>query len=135
MAPPSALAQAAERMRRIRLLMSFEADEPEAHARRTAFVQGLQKLRAATSRLTPGGPRMMPDRDRRYSAGLVALAPDVILATGSRGVAALQQVTHSVLILFANVIDAVGAGLVASLGRPGGNTTGFTAFEYGLAGR
>jgi putative tryptophan/tyrosine transport system substrate-binding protein len=78
---------------------------------------------------------MMPDRDRRYSAGLVALAPDVILATGSRGVAALQQVTHSVLIVFANVIDAVGAGLVASLGRPGGNTTGFTAFEYGLAGR
>jgi putative tryptophan/tyrosine transport system substrate-binding protein len=134
MAPPSALAQAAERMRRIRLLVSRRTN-PEAHARRTAFVQGLQKLRAATSRLTPGGPRMMPDRDRRYSAGLVALAPDVILATGSRGVAALQQVTHSVLIVFANAIDAVGAGLVASLGRPGGNTTGFTAFEYGLAGR
>jgi putative tryptophan/tyrosine transport system substrate-binding protein len=91
-APSSALAQATERMRRIGVLMSFEADEPEAHARRTAFVQGLQKLGWTEGRDVQIDTRWAADdadRDRRYSAGLVALAPDVILATGNRGVAAL----------------------------------------------
>jgi putative ABC transport system substrate-binding protein len=66
---------------------------------------------------------------------LVGLAPDVILAGASPSVAALQRVTRSVPIVFANVVDPVGAGFVASLARPGGNTTGFSAFEYSLSGK
>jgi putative ABC transport system substrate-binding protein len=72
---------------------------------------------------------------RRYSEELVALAPDVILASASSSVAALQRITRSVPIVFANVVDPVGAGFVASLARPGGNTTGFSAFEYSLSGK
>ena len=75
------------------------------------------------------------DLYRRYAEELVALAPDVILASGSPSVAALQRVTRSVPIVFANVIDPVGAGFVTSLARPGGNTTGFSAFEYSLSGK
>jgi putative tryptophan/tyrosine transport system substrate-binding protein len=74
------------------------------------------------------------DRYRTYAAELVALAPDVILASTSQSVAALLQTT-TVPIVFAIVIDPVGAGLVASLARPGGNTTGFTLFEYSLSGK
>jgi putative ABC transport system substrate-binding protein len=75
------------------------------------------------------------DQYRKYSEELVALAPDVILAAAGPSVAALQQVTRSVPIVFANVIDPVGAGFVASLAHPGGNTTGFTAFEYSISGK
>ena len=75
------------------------------------------------------------DRSRTYAAELVALAPDVILAAGSLSVAALQQTTRTVPIVFVNIIDPVGAGFVASLARPGGNTTGFTSFEYSLSGK
>jgi ABC-type uncharacterized transport system substrate-binding protein len=71
----------------------------------------------------------------RSAEELIALAPDVILASASAGVAALQRITSSVPIVFANVIDPVGAGFVASLARPGGNTTGFSAFEYSLGGK
>ena len=74
-------------------------------------------------------------RPRKYAAELVALAPDVILAAGSASVAALQQTTRTVPIVFAIVIDPVGAGFVASLSRPGGNATGFSAFEYSLSGK
>ena len=66
---------------------------------------------------------------------MIALAPDVVLASGSANVTALQQITRSVPIVFANVIDPVGAGLVSSLARPGGNTTGFSSFEYSLSGK
>ena len=66
---------------------------------------------------------------------MVALAPDVIFASASVNVAALQRVTRTVPIVFANVIDPVGAGFVASLARPGGSTTGFSAFEYSLSGK
>ena len=72
------------------------------------------------------------DRDRRYAAELVALAPDVILDSGTLSVAVLQQVTRTVPIVFGGVTDPVGAGLVETLARPGGNITGFTVFEYGI---
>ena len=75
------------------------------------------------------------DRYRRYSEELVALALGVILASGSASVVALQRVTHSVPIVFVNVFDPVGAGFVNSMARPGGNTTGFTAFEHSLSGK
>src|SRR5499433_911711 len=72
-------------------------------------------------------------RYRTYAAELVGLAPDVILASAS--VAALQQASRNAPIVFANVIDPVGAGFVTSLAQPGGNVTGFTAFEYGISGK
>jgi putative tryptophan/tyrosine transport system substrate-binding protein len=72
---------------------------------------------------------------RKYAAELVALAPDAILAMSTPAVLALQQATHTVPIVFVQVIDPVGAGMVASLARPGGNTTGFAAFEYGMSGK
>ena len=75
------------------------------------------------------------ERYRRYAAELVALAPDVILATAGPSVVALQQATRTVPIVFVQLIDPVGAGLVASLARPGGNITGFTAFEYGMSAK
>ena len=75
------------------------------------------------------------ERNRRYAAELVALAPDVILADGSATVAPLQQATRTVPIVFAHVADPVGAGFVDSLARPGGNATGFIPFEYGMSGK
>jgi len=75
------------------------------------------------------------DSLRRYAAELVALAPDVILAISSPTVAALQEVTREVPIVFAGVIDPVGAGFVESMARPGGNITGFIAFEYAIAAK
>jgi putative ABC transport system substrate-binding protein len=67
---------------------------------------------------------------RKYAEELVALAPEVILATGTPVVEALQHVTRTVPIVFVTVVDPIGAGFVASLARPGGNTTGFTLFEF-----
>ena len=75
------------------------------------------------------------DLCRRYAEELVALAPDVILASATQSVTALQRVTRSVPIVFANVADPVGAGFVSSLARPGGNTTGFVSFEYIISGK
>src|SRR5439155_6779313 len=72
---------------------------------------------------------------RKYAAELVALAPDVILASASTAVSALQQTTRAVPIVFVTVIDPVGAGFVESLARPGGNVIGFSLFEYGLSGK
>src|SRR5262249_47995693 len=72
---------------------------------------------------------------RKYAEELVALAPDVILATGNPVVEALQRVTRTVPIVFVTVADPVGAGFVESLARPGGNTTGFTLFEFGISGK
>ena len=74
-----------------------------------------------------------PDDARKYAAELVALAPDVILASGGTVVGALLQTTRTVPIVFTQIADPVGGGLVASLSRPGGNATGFTAFEYGMS--
>ena len=76
-----------------------------------------------------------PDLYRRNAEELVALAPDVLLASGNLSVVAFQKVTRSVPIVFANVIDPVGAGFVRSQARPGGNTTGFVSFEYSISGK
>ena len=77
----------------------------------------------------------MPTDIRRHAAELVALAPDVILATGTPTMAALLQATRTVPIVFAMIADPVGAGFVESLARPGGNVTGFMQFEYGMSGK
>jgi putative tryptophan/tyrosine transport system substrate-binding protein len=136
--PLAARAQQAERMRRIGALINLAADDPEALGRITAFVQGLQQLGWTDGRNVRIDARWAAgsaDNFRKYAAELVALAPDVILAASTQAVAALQQATHTVPIVFVHVIDPVGAGMVASLARPGGNTTGFTVFEYGMSGK
>jgi ABC-type uncharacterized transport system substrate-binding protein len=134
--PLVARAQQAERMRRIGALMNLSADDPEAQARVAAFLQGLQEAGWAVGRNVQIDIRWgMGDaeRVRKNVTELVALAPDVIFANTFPIVVALQQATHAVPIVFAGLIDPVGAGVVASLARPGGNTTGFAGFEYGLS--
>jgi putative tryptophan/tyrosine transport system substrate-binding protein len=123
-------------MRRIGVLMNTRLDEPEGQTRVTAFMQGLEKLGWTGDRNVRVDIRWAGDDAnlyRRYATELVA--SDVIVASASPSVAALQQVTRSVPIVFANVIDPVGAGFVDSLARPGGNTTGFTVFEYSISGK
>ena len=136
--PLAARAQQPDRMRRVGVLVSRIADDPEEQARLAAFVQGLQKLGWTEGRNVRIDYRWAAgdaDRSRTYAAELVALAPDVIVAAGSQSVAALEQTTRTVPIVFASVVDPVGAGYVPSLARPGGNATGFTAFEYSLSGK
>ena len=135
--PLAAHAQQPDRMRRIGVLMNAAADDPEGQARNTAFVQALLQLG-----WTDGGNAHIETRwgtdagsTRKYAAELVALAPDVILATASTATSALQETTRSVPIVFVNVTDPVGAGYVESLARPGGNITGFSSFEYEFSGK
>jgi len=125
-------------MRRIGVLSSLAADDPETQARHAAFLQGLQEWGWTTGRNVQIDYRWgagVVDRFRKYAVELVALAPDVILATGTPVTAALLQATRSVPIVFVQVVDPVANGFVESLARPGGNATGFTIFEYGLGGK
>jgi ABC-type uncharacterized transport system substrate-binding protein len=134
--PLAARAQQPERVRRIGVLAFQAADEPETQVRVAAFVRRLQELGWTEGRnLQIEHRRAAGDADnaRRYAAELVAIAPDVILASGASTVSALQRATRTVPIVFVNVIDPVGAGFVDSLSHPGGNITGFTNFEYGLS--
>jgi putative ABC transport system substrate-binding protein len=136
--PFAARAQQSVRMRRIGVLMSTGVQDAPAQARLAAFLQGLQEFGWAVGRnvrIDIRWPEADPERTRRDAADLVALAPEVILATGSATTAPLQLVTRTVPIVFTIVPDPVGAGFVDSLARPGGNTTGFTSFEFGLAGK
>jgi putative ABC transport system substrate-binding protein len=136
--PLAARAQQGERMRRIGVLMTVAADDPESQRRMTAFVQGLQELGWTDGRNVRIDTRWSAadaDIGRRYAAELVALAPDVILASGGTVVGALLQASRTVPIVFTLTVDPVGAGFVASLARPGGNATGFTGYEYGLSGK
>jgi putative tryptophan/tyrosine transport system substrate-binding protein len=136
--PLAARAQQGERVRRVGVLTGTVPDDPEGQARIAAFHQGLQQLGWTDGRNVRIDIRWSAgsaDRFRTYATELVGLAPDVILASASASVAALQQASRSVPIVFANVIDPVGAGFVASLAQPGGNATGFTAFEYGISGK
>jgi ABC-type uncharacterized transport system substrate-binding protein len=136
--PRAARAQRPDRMRRIGVFMSLAADDAEGQTRISAFMQGLQELGWAVGRNVRIDYRWGAgdaDRFRRYAAELVALAPDVILATGGTIMGPLQRATRDVPIVFVNVTDPVGAGLVATLARPGGNATGFTLFEYGMSAK
>jgi len=136
--PLAARAQQGERMRRIGMLMSFTADDPEAQARMLAFAQELQHLGWTVGRNLRIDIRWGAgdaDRNRKYAAELLALGPDLVLANGGAELTSLRQATRSVPIVFANVIDPVGQGFVASLARPGGNITGFTSTEFGQSGK
>ncbi len=136
--PVAARAQQPERIRRIGVLMSQQADDAESMARIAGFLQGLQDLGWTVGRNVRIDYRWSAgdaDRTRRFAAELATLVPDVILASGGSTVGPLQQVTRTIPIVFAQVTDPVGAGYVASLARPGGNTTGFTLFEFGIGGK
>jgi putative ABC transport system substrate-binding protein len=136
--PLAARAQQHERMRRIGVLMNVAADNPRGQAGVAAFQQVLQQLGWSDGRNVRIDTRWGAndaDLDRRYAAELAALAPDVILASSTPSVTALQHVTRTLPIVFVQVSDPVGAGVVDTLARPGGNTTGFMNFEYSLSGK
>jgi putative tryptophan/tyrosine transport system substrate-binding protein len=132
--PLAARAQQRERVRRVGVLMPFTADDPEGQARLLAFAQGLQQVGWAVGsnlRIDTRWGGGDAERNRKYAAELLALAPDVILANGSPELRPFLQATHDLPIVFTNVTDPVGQGLVASLPRPGANVTGFTSYEFG----
>jgi putative tryptophan/tyrosine transport system substrate-binding protein len=136
--PLAARAQQREPMRRIGVLMNTAADDPESLARVTAFAQGLQELGWIDGRNVRIDYRWGAadvDRIRRYAEELVALAPHVVVSSGTPTVVALQQATSSVPIVFVQAVDPVGGGFVENLARPGGNITGFSVFEYGISGK
>lgn len=136
--PTIVRAQQPERVRRISVLTPLVADDAEVKIRFAAFLQGLQQLGWTEGRNVHIDYRWGAgnvETIRRQSADLAALAPDVILATGSSTVGPLLQATRTVPIVFVVVPDPVGAGFVNSLARPGGNATGFIQFEYGVSGK
>jgi putative tryptophan/tyrosine transport system substrate-binding protein len=136
--PLAASAQQAERVRRIGVLLSLSADDPQGQARLMAFLQGLQQLGWTDGRNMRIDARWSggnADDARKYAAELVALAPEVILASGGSVAGPVLQVTRTVPVVFTITPDPVGAGFVASLARPGGNATGFTQVEYGTSAK
>jgi len=131
-------AQQPERVRRIGVLMSIDADNTEARPRLTAFHQSLQKLGWTDDRNVRIDVRWGAgdnDRIRDFAAELVSLAPDAILAAGSVPLENLLKVTRTLPIVFVHVVDPVGAGFVRTLARPGSNVTGFMQFEYSVSGK
>src|SRR6478736_496810 len=128
--------RAQQGVRRIGIVMNLAADDPEGQARVAAFLQGLQEAGWVVGRNAQIDIRWGmgdPERIRKNVAELLALTPDAVFATTFPTVMELQQATRAVPIVFAGLFDPVGAGLVTSLARPGGNTTGFASFEYGLS--
>ena len=136
--PLVARGQQPDRVRRIGLLMNKTEHDPESQVEISAFVHGLEE-RGWTL-----GSNMQIDYRwgagdanlyHKYAAELVALAPDILLAVGGTAVGALQQASRTVPIVFVETSDPVSRGLIASLARPGGNTTGFTQFEFSMGGK
>jgi putative ABC transport system substrate-binding protein len=136
--PLTARAQQPAQMRRIGVLMTFATDDPTGHRRLLGFAQALGQLGWIDGRNVRIDLRWSagdPERIRKYSAELLALAPDVILSVGSATTGPLLQATDVVPVVFVQVADPVGAGFVETLARPGGNATGFTPFEYAIGGK
>jgi putative tryptophan/tyrosine transport system substrate-binding protein len=136
--PLAARAQKPERVRRIGALLNLAADDSEGQARLAAFLQGLQEAGWSAGRnlrVDIRWGRSDIDRIRRLAAEMVALAPDVILASGGVTVGPLLQTTRTMPIVFTVVPDPVAVGFVASLARPGSNATGFTSGEFGTSAK
>jgi len=135
--PVAAHAQQADRKRRIGILMTIAANDPEAQARIVVFAQALQALGWTDGRNARIDVRWSTTRSDtlKYAAELAALSSDVILAEGSEAVGPLQAATRTIPIVFVLVPDPVGQGFVDSLARPGANVTGFTLYEFGMAGK
>jgi putative ABC transport system substrate-binding protein len=120
------------------VLYSLAEDDPESVARRAAFEEALKELGWTNGvnlridyRWAGGNPELIS----KFVTELVALAPDVILTSGSVVVGPMVRATRNIPIVFLQVIDPVGSGLIAGMAQPGGNVTGFTQFEYSLAGK
>src|SRR5262249_44827360 len=114
------------------------ADDPESQRRVTGFVQALQALGWTDGRNVKidyrwGGGEV--ELYRRYAAELLALRPDVILATSTPVMEVLRGLTRTVPIVFLQVADPVSAGFVESLAHPGGNVTGFSPVEFGFSAK
>jgi putative ABC transport system substrate-binding protein len=136
--PLAARAQPGEPMRRVGVLMPLPEGDPESQRRIVAFRQGLHELGWTPGRNLQIEARWAAgdaERTRVFANELAALAPDVILASGSAAAGPMLQATRSLPVVFVIVPDPVGAGFVDSLARPGGNATGFLMFEYGIAGK
>jgi putative tryptophan/tyrosine transport system substrate-binding protein len=133
--PIAARAQQPERIRRVGVLISFAKDTPEGLARIAAFVKELQLLGWTDGRNLQMEYRWDTGDLRKVATELVAMSPDVILAIATPAVAALQQATRTVPIIFTQVADPVSAGFVASLAKPGGNMTGFTNLDYDIGAK
>jgi putative ABC transport system substrate-binding protein len=133
--PLTARGQQAERMRRIGVLLPTAADDEVYQARFAAFLGGLEQLGWTDGRNVRIDTRWAAGDLSKYAGELIALGPDVIMAFTSAAVPPLQQLTREIPIVFAIAGDPVGAGLVESLARPGGNVTGFSVWEYALSGK
>src|SRR6266852_4005005 len=137
-APLAARAQQAGRVRRIGVLMNNAEDDPESKAELAAFRQGLLQLGWSEDRNIRIDTSFAADRPDQYQVlakKLVALQLDAILAYTTPTTAALQRESRTIPIVFAQVSDPVGSGLVASLARPGGNLTGLLLYETGITGK
>ena len=136
--PLAARAQQTERVRRIGVLISATEDDPQLRRQVAALQEGLRELGWIEGRNIHIDTRVSatdPDRLKADAADLAALQPDALVASGPTPVLALQRETHTVPIVFAQVNDPVGSGLVATLARPGGNVTGFTPAEFSIGGK
>jgi putative ABC transport system substrate-binding protein len=135
--PSGSRAQPADKVRRVGVLLQLAQDDPGAEERQRVLELALadmgwrpgQNLEVIYRFSTSNADRV------RHAAEFVALAPDVIMAVGSAAVGPMLQATRTIPVVFVNVADPVGAGFVESLGRPGGNATGFITYEYSLSGK
>jgi putative ABC transport system substrate-binding protein len=136
--PLAALAQQGEHMRRIGVLMNIGADDPDALALVGAFSQGLAEVGwiiGRNARIDYRWYQSNAEAARAYAAELLTVTPDIILASGTQGATAVKQLTRTVPIVFTRVADPVGAGIVDSLARPGGNITGFMVYDFSFGGK
>jgi putative tryptophan/tyrosine transport system substrate-binding protein len=127
--------QRPSQIRRIGVLMTTAADDAQGQVWYAAFVQGLQQLGwevGTNARIDTRWGAGDTERYHKYVEELIALKPDIVLATANSVVAEFQKASHTVPIVFVTTVDPVGSGLVASLARPGKNATGFIAFEFSL---
>ncbi len=136
--PLAARAQQSIVVKRVGVLMNRAADDPEGQARLGAFQQGMRQLGwidGDNVRIISRWGEDVAERERQYAKELVALAPDIVFASGTLSVAALQRASRNLPIVFVGVTDPLGAGLVDSIARPGGNVTGFMIYEYSFGGK
>src|SRR3954452_13066289 len=134
----SSLAQQPERVRRIAVLNALAEGDPEASARHVAIEKALKDLgwvKGANVQLYYRSAEAKSELIRRHVAEFIGVAPDVIVAEGSIIAAPVARATSTIPIVCLQVIDPVGSGLIESMAQPGGNVTGFTQFEYSLAGK
>jgi putative tryptophan/tyrosine transport system substrate-binding protein len=132
--PLAAVAQQPERMRRVGVLMNGNERDSVYQAYVAAFVRSLQQLGWQEGQNLRIDLRW-PSEIGAYAAELVGMTPDVILCSGSGSLAALLRTTSSVKAVFVLVSDPVAQGFVTNLAHPGGNVTGFSAFEPSMAGK